>query len=126
MTQKSTKCISEELEKFRDFLVNVKKDYDHYYELVGKMDELTQDYLHDFEFGQLTYSERNKLGTKMHKCRCERRIAKDIVQELEPVVNFIDGNHNFTNRINELLGEVRKIEKSHINRHYNRRVDNAE
>lgn len=78
----------------------------------------TQDYLHKIELENLNYKERAKLSTKLMENRKLRRKYKDEYEELSPLSNFVAENKVFIRKLEQLLGEVRKVEKYHTNRQY--------
>ncbi len=78
----------------------------------------TQDYLHKIELENLNYKERAKLSTKLMENRKLRRKYKDEYEELLPLSNFVAENKVFIRKLEQLLGEVRKVEKYHTNRQY--------
>lgn len=82
-----------------------------------------QDLLHDIEF-TTNNRERAKLCTKLHKCRISRRVHKDIEEESKIITDFFaDPQHGKTiDKMKQMLGALRKIEKYHENRTYTRRV----
>lgn len=118
------KKTSEELKTFLDFIKECQMRYNAAYEVVGREDKRGQDLLHMIEF-ERSSGERNKLATKLRKSRIERRQNKDIVEELQPVVDFLaDRQHKKTiDHMTQLLGAVRKEEGRHENRVYHPRVE---
>lgn len=115
---------SQQISEFLNFLDSVQKEYSWNYERVGKMDSLTQDYLHKLELEVLDYKERAKVATAMTKCRQYRRDCKDIVCALEPLVVFLGTERGRTtvNQLREVLGRTRKAEERLEGRHYTPRV----
>ena len=93
-----------------------------YLDFQKEQEKLTQDILHKMEDEKTKNSERNKLATKLAICRRDRRYYKDRVQELEPMIKFIQENRKMTNVLKQVLGEVRKIERYHADRTYYPRV----
>lgn len=79
---------------------------------VNRLDKLTQDYLHMLELDGLDYRQRAKVATQIAKCRRERRLAKDVTEILEPLVQFLesDKGKNMLNLLREVLGKTRKAE----------------
>ena len=124
MKQQTKPKFSETISDFCDFLVSAQKDYTWNFDMVNKMDNLTQDYLHSLELDGLKYEERAKLATKIAKCRQDRRNHKDTVRALEPLVEWLDtekGKQLF-NLLREVLGKTRKVEERMENRVYVKRV----
>lgn len=103
---------------------NAKRDYQWNFEEVGKMDGLTQDYLHALELNDLDYKERAKVATKLALCRQRRREHKDMVEVLGPLVEFLesDKGKNLFNLMRETLGKTRRVEERLGNRTYIPRV----
>jgi hypothetical protein len=60
------------IETFLNFIDQCKTDYQSAYDAVGDYDKLQQDLLHEMEFAQ-DKAERNRVATKMHRCRVDRR-----------------------------------------------------
>ena len=118
---------SENIKAFLDFLKQSEMDYKTAYAAVNTEDKRGQDLLHAIEF-ETSYRERNKLTTKLRNSRIERRENKDIVEELQPVMDFIsDPRHKKTlDMLQQLLGSVRKEENYHRNRKYHPRVEDKE
>lgn len=108
---------SVELERFLRAIKQCELDYDYHYRTVGEKDKETQDLLHEIELGA-TYERRVKAVPKLTKVRKERRISKDIVENTEPIVKFMDANKKLFNMMQNLLGDVRRIEKKHSGRTY--------
>ena len=112
------------ISSFCQLMENAQKDYAWNYEQVGRLDRLTQDYLHKLELEDLNYRERAKVATALAKCRSQRRKYKDTVEILDPLVQFLDSEkgRNLMNLMREVLGKTRKVEKSMENRIYIPRI----
>lgn len=78
---------SETLERFLDYLEDVKEEYEANFAIVGEEDRRLQDLLHALEFAP-NKQERNKIATQFQQSRKRRRKAKDKVNELEKVYEF--------------------------------------
>lgn len=104
---------SKSLADFCKLLVTIQEDYAWNYEEVGRLDRLTQDYLHSLELDGLNYSERAKLATKLKQCRQERRECKNTIELLDPCVQYLrsDKGKAFFNTIREILGKTRRTEE---------------
>ena len=115
---------SEAISSFCRLMDDAQKDYAWNYTEVGRMDKLTQDYLHKLELDNLDYRERAKVATALAKCRRQRRESKDTVEILEPLVEFLssDKGKNLLNLMREVLGKTRKVEKSMETRTYIPRI----
>lgn len=109
---------------FVKMMEDASKDYAWNYEEVGRMDRLTQDYLHKLELGGLDYKERAKVATQLAHCRQVRRECKDTVEVLWPLVEFLESDRgkNLYNLLREALGKTRKVEERMETRVYTPRV----
>lgn len=83
----------------------------------------TQDFLHKLELDNLNYKERAKLSTKLRENRQLRRKYKDEFEENLPISEFVESNKPFIKKLEQLLGEIRKVEKYHENRQYYPRIE---
>lgn len=115
---------SEPIKQFLDFIRECEPRYTLAYEAVKTEEKRTQDFLHAIEF-EPHAEERSKIATKMRASRIERRENKDIVEELEPIIEFMSDRNNkrAMDQLQQLLGKVRKVEKYHENRSYYPRVE---
>lgn len=116
------------LEVFLKFIDECESEYSLAFELVGKEDRRLQDLVHEMEFAPDKLA-RNRIATKLHHSRVQRRENKDIVQLNEEIVKFFGEKQNreTINRMRQLLGQQRKKEE-YLNseRHYNKREDDFE
>lgn len=121
---KSQTVNSENISAYLNFITNIQSTVRRAEEDLEHLNELTQDYLHALELGDLNYTERAKVATKLAQCRKERRIAKDILEELEEFSAFCDEKESkaYVNKLRENLGKMRAAEKRHKNRFYTPRV----
>lgn len=116
--------ISEGLSDFLNLLHSLPSKYRLAKEELDKQEALTQDYLHSLELNNLSYKQRCKIATKLSKNRKNRRIAKDELEELTPLYNYITdpANKKVFDKLTDILGETRKVEKYHSNRQYRNRI----
>lgn len=116
---------SHQIEDLLNLFNTIESDYAWNCNEVNRLDKLTQDYLHDLELGNLNYSERSKVATKLSQCRKLRRESKDTVEILEPFYDFLinDKGKNIKSLTQELLGKTRKIENHMKNRTYRYKVE---
>lgn len=116
--------VSDEIKQFLDFIRDAESRYVMCQEVVKTEESRTQDLLHAIEF-EADYSNLDGLAEKLRKSRIERRENKDIVEELEPIIDFLDiqNNKKTMDQLTQLLGRVRKVEKYHENRSYHPRVE---
>lgn len=113
-------CISD----FCKMVESARSDYEWNYEEVNRLDKLTQDYLHQLELDELNYYERAKVATRLAQCRKLRRISKDTVEVLEPLIAFLDSEkgRGMMNLMRETLGKTRKVEERMKTRTYRNKV----
>lgn len=112
------------IQEFIDFLQNCKFEYEAQVQELWKHDRRQQDQLHDLEFAD-NYNERNKIATRIHRERVERRELKDRVARLEKIAKFVSNKQNkqFIEGLKSLVSEQIKTEEFlNGDRHYNRRV----
>lgn len=116
--------VSKTIEQFLKLIDDCNSKYSYYFEIVGNCDKKTTDYLHALELENLKYIERAKLATEERNNLKERRKAKDIVEKIEPIKNYLENSDNkkAINLLRQLLGTVRKVEDRHKNRYYIKRV----
>ncbi len=124
MKKNEEEKVSEYLSHFIKMLGEIERDYKWSSEEVKKLDQLTQDYLHKLELDNLNYSGRAKVATALSKTRQSRRLHKNQVESLEPVVNFLESSKgkNMIDLLKEVLGKVRKSEERIEKRMYSGRV----
>lgn len=105
---------------FCKMVENAQSNYKWNYEEVNRLDKLTQDYLHKLELDNLDYRERAKVATQLSKCRKLRRMSKDTVEVLEPLIDFIDSDkgRGMMNQLRETLGKTRNVERRMKTRTY--------
>ena len=123
-TKKKDKRFSVGISEFCKLVDAAKRDYDWNSEEVNRLDKLTQDYLHQLELDGLDYRGRAKVATNIAECRRTRRTRKDVVEVLEPLVEFLnsDKGKNMVNLLREVLGKTRKVEERMETRTYRRKV----
>ena len=118
---------SKDLKEFLDKIEASKTDYNIAKDVVSTEEKRTQDLLHAIEF-EPSAKERNKFCTKLKRARIERRASKDVIEELEPLMKFLEVPANVTtlNNMKRLLGEMRKVEQYHANRTYHPKLKEGE
>lgn len=107
----------------RDFVKAVQtasSEHKYYYDLVGKYDKGSQDYIHQIELGKA--SERAKYATRFARHLEERRFVKDKVARTAPIAQWLNDNQAQFKAIERLLGDVRRETDKLKNRKYKARV----
>ena len=117
-TEKHEEKASEILARAAKLLNDAPKVYDANFELMKEQDALQQDLLHKLEIENLTRDERAKLAAELRDCR--RRKHKDVVEELEPIAGYYGtaAGMQAVKQLSRFVGELRKVENYHQNRHY--------
>ena len=119
---------SKKLTDFIKFFNESITAYNYCLSQLDECDKLTQDLLHKLELEKLTTAEKNKIATQLKYCRQDRRYYKDRVEELKPFMNLFNVDehsttyHKFMNKLQNVLGETRKVEEYHKKRTYNPRI----
>lgn len=111
---------SENIAAFLDFLRDAQSRYNIARDELNQANNETQDILHQLELHENSYHKIAALGKKLRAVRRRRRTAKDTVEIYEPIIVWANrqDNRELLKRLEQLLGEVRKIEKSKENRMY--------
>lgn len=117
---------SEIIEDFLTLLRESDNEYSYNYNGVNKCDLLATDIQHKLEIQNLSHHKYAALAKQLATCQKERRVYKDEVEELAPILDFYEKNKQVYNSLTNLLGEVRKQEKYHVNRAYVPRVMSQE
>lgn len=114
---------AEQFSQFMEFLRRCEADYSMAQSLQADAEAETQDILHKLELEEITYHEYARLSKVLKEVRIKRREAKDIAEQLEPLVDWEAQNSKSIKELEKVLGEMRKAEKSKQNRHYNPKTD---
>lgn len=104
---------SEIIQVFLDYIEQCQTDYENAVKAVETSDRVDViNFMHDFEFAK-DKAERNKIATRCHYNRVDRRKNKDTVDRLEKVVKFFNElNHkNTLNKLGRMLDQQRKTEE---------------
>ncbi len=88
-------------------------------------DKKTQDILHEIELCEWTYHERARAATELRKIRQRRRAAKDIIDTLTPLINWMSCQNAAIELLKKYLGEMRKAESKMEGRVYYKRACEA-
>ena len=114
---------SEIIENFLNGIRGVVTTYPFEKEAVEVEDKRTQDLLHELELGPS--DGKDKVATKLRKSRKERRIHKDYIEINESIYNYWTSPTGtaMMKQLTDILGTIRKQEKSKQNRIYIPRVE---
>ena len=91
---------------------------------VKEQDLITQDLLHKLELESLNAVDMVKLAKQLKECRETRRMFKDELESMQPILDFMQDKNNTkaVRELSELVGKLRHIDKVQHNRHYYPRV----
>ena len=109
---------SKGIEDFLRFLREAEEKFNTAQEEEIELNNQTQDILHFLELEKHPYHEYAKLAKKLKTVREERRKVKDYIQETGPIMTWLENNRQTIKNLEQLLGTVRKAEKSTVNRIY--------
>lgn len=88
-------------------------------------DRKTQDILHEIELCEWTYHERARAAVELRKIRQRRRAAKDIIDTVTPLANWLSTQTNAVNQLKQCLGAMRKAESKMEGRVYYKRASDS-
>lgn len=109
---------SKGIEDFLKFLREAEEKFNIAQDEETELNNQTQDILHFLELEKHPYHEYAKLAKKLKTVREERRKVKDYIQETGPIMTWLENNRQTIKNLEQLLGTVRKAEKSTVNRIY--------
>ena len=110
--------VSKGIESFLDFLREASTQLNIAVMVEQETNDETQDILHRLELQEHTYHEYAFHSKELKKIRKERREAKDKISCLAPIVEWADDNKSVVKGLEQLLGAVRKAERSTEQRIY--------
>lgn len=109
---------SEKIDAFLSFLRDCEQRYNMADADEQEAQDATQDILHSLELQEHSYQEFAKLAKELRNVRRKRRAGKDTMNELGPILIWLDQNRFVVKGIERLLGDVRKAERATENRIY--------
>ncbi len=112
--------ISDELTRFTNLCVEVRKMHTYCEERLRECDKETQDYLHKLELENLTSSEKAKIATALKRVRKERRYYKDRVEACQPLIDALETNpcKLAINSLSGVVSKCKRVEAYHLSRTY--------
>ena len=115
--------ISKGIENFLAYLREMEQLHNISLMNESEANDATQDILHSLELEEHDYHETARLGKKLKEVRQSRRAAKDLIQQIYPIVEWAENNRSVIKGLEQLLGKVRKEEKNTEGRFYTPRTD---
>lgn len=114
---------SEDIKRFLDGIRDSAMEMKIALEEEKETNSQTQDILHAIELEQCNLRKGTKLIKTLRNVRKNRRKAKDAIERLTPIYEWSQDNQTVIKGLENLLGKVRKIEKSQESRTYFQRTD---
>lgn len=69
------------------------------------------DLLHEIELGSANHLHLGKLAKELREIRKRRRVAKNTMELVQPILSWCDNNNNIRNKLYTAIGETRRIDK---------------
>lgn len=114
---------SSQIKQFLDFIRSVETTSRLSDEDRIMYDGQIQDILHFLELNEVPYLDRKKLTDLLPGIRRNRRVAKDTMAMLAPLVRWMTEHKKAIRDLEQVLGSVRKEEEHQQNRAYSYRTD---
>lgn len=113
---------SETMQAFLLLVQRAKEGYPAEEENVVFCDNQTQDILHELELVPHSASQIMKLAKQLSATRQERRLSKNNLELLHPIVEWANKHKNAINDLKDALAEVAIKEETLLNREYRYRT----
>lgn len=113
---------SETMQAFLLLVQRAKEGYPAEEENVMFCDNQTQDILHELELVPHSASQIMKLAKQLSATRQERRLSKNNLELLHPIVEWANKHKNAINDLKDALAEVAIKEEALLNREYRYRT----
>lgn len=113
---------SETMQAFLLLVQRAKEGYPTEEENVVFCDNQTQDILHELELVPHSASQIMKLAKQLSATRQERRLSKNNLELLHPIVEWVNKHKNAINDLKDALAEVAIKEEALQNREYRYRT----
>lgn len=110
------------IEHFRDMLQEIPKQYEFNQREIKRLEQERNDLMHLAEFGKYNAFEGYSYFRRLGEISQERRKIKDENELLEPIVKMIEKKNITKEKLNQLIGQCRKIMKTQEKRSYRVRV----
>lgn len=117
------KLQSEFLETFLNWVDEVPKMVSRAQTQLHRAEDEETDLNHFLELMTPDRTEVYRAARKLQKVLQDRREAKDLLDALSPIAEWIESNTAVINRMRNVLGETRKTERKQQNRAYQERTD---
>ena len=117
---------SEYLSDFLNFVRETITSYPYIQEEMTRQVKIEEDCHHIRELYKLSDKQRRKLDKTEKQCLADRRACKNVLEKTQPIVDFFSEETSvaFIKRLEQILGDVRRVEKYHRTRAYTPKVLN--
>ena len=101
-----------------------KSEYARYTSELSYYDQLVEDYLHILELENESWSARAKVATQLADARKKRRIVKNELELLQPIIAFANTDYGkkVFDSLRTLSGNIRSVDKRHNQSTYKCRI----
>lgn len=114
---------SEFLETFLNWIADVPKVVARAEDQLHRAEDEETDLNHFLELMSPDRTEVYRAARKLQTVLQDRREAKDILDALAPIAEWISANAGVINKMKNVLGEIRKTEQKQQNRLYREKTD---
>ena len=101
-----------------------KSEYARYTSELSYYDQLVEDYLHILELENKSWSDRAKVATQLADARKKRRVVKNELELLQPIIAFANTDYGkkVFDSLRTLSGNIRGVDKRHNQSTYKCRI----
>lgn len=101
----------EDIAMLNDILREASVQYSLAQSVLTETNKRQEDILHEIEFGNHRNRELVKLAKDLKDVRSERRLAKNTIQLIGPILKWEEDNRAAYNKISNVIATTRKIDK---------------
>lgn len=123
MEKNENTAVSGSIELFLDFIRATEQELNIAVAEEKWANDATQDILHAIEFRIYGSYTPSQLIKKIKVTRQKRRDAKETIEVMTPVCEWVGQNRPAIKSLERLLGDVRKVERRQASRSYYPRTD---
>lgn len=109
------------LKEMLDKLEELRSIYNMSIDELNEQNDNLCDTDHMLELDELTYHEQARLVRKRKEILEQRRIAKDNIALIEPLIRYFDIHKSFFNELRAVQGKINKKEEEFTKRTYHKR-----
>ena len=118
-------CYSENVGQIRTILAQMEHEIKCAQADLDYCDKKTQDILHVMELEEHNHHEYARLAKELAGVRKARRVAKDAIETLEPLMKWKSEAAGQLAKLDMVIGKMRSLEEKQDHRIYYYRADNA-